>query len=147
MEIDLHSHLYPDSRQLHYQLSQTTCLVPTSFLETKNYLSLFQTQLKPLKDFYYIYSSCIGAITGSANNRMFLKLYILLYVLPKPGRPLSDFAIALHLLLYLACGEGWKWRKGAGGREEYQTGNHESHITVLALSLLCHVALGKFFPL
>ena len=50
--------------------------------------------------------------TGSTNNRRFLNLRLVLSIVPKLGRPLSGFASILCLLLYLACMEGWKWRKG-----------------------------------
>lgn len=68
-------------------------------LKLKNSLSLFCTPLQPLKDFCYIYFSCIS--TGRASSRKLLKFDILLYVLPVIGRSLCDFSIVLHLLLSL----------------------------------------------
>lgn len=49
---------------------------PLHFLKLKNYLSLFQTQLKHLKDFCYIDFSCMGAVTGRPNTTRFFKLYL-----------------------------------------------------------------------
>lgn len=54
----------------------------------------------------------MDARTGSTNNRRFLKLRIVLYIVPKLGRPLSGFASVLCLLPYLTRVEGWKWRTG-----------------------------------
>ena len=68
----------------------------------------------------------VAAITRSTNNRRFLKLHILLYVFPKLGRPLSSFASVLHLLLYLARVEGWKWERGS---EEGRIPNKKSLVT------------------